>query len=145
MASQRISAFPYFPKRLILPTSSSGRGAISGTTGTVRSRCCSLSHSDHLRLSALSNFRRAAAAASANNILGYRDYDTVPEADFRTDGANSNSAAYAAAKDADRISGSRRAGASTPKPSVSTPGAGASDRVQRRCLDLRSAEQGGTC
>ncbi|MAO96179.1 MAG: hypothetical protein CL803_07380 [Citromicrobium sp.] len=86
-----------------------------------------------------------AAAASANNILGYRDYDTVPEADFRADGANSNSAAYAAAKDADRISGSRRAGASTPKPSVSTPGAGASDRVQRRCLDLRSAEQGGTC
>jgi hypothetical protein len=68
------------------------------------------------------------AAAAAANVLGHDDYDAVPG-----DGANSNSGAYAAARDADRASGSRPSSAATPKPRVGTPGWEEEDRVERRC------------
>lgn len=77
------------------------------------------------------------AAAAAENILGADDYDAVPI----RDGANSNSGAYAAASDADGVSGSRAPTAQTPKPSVGTPGWDEAHRVERRCSVIGSRIQ----
>ena len=72
------------------------------------------------------------AAQAARNVLGHPNYSIMPWPDPGED-ANSNSAAVAAARDADRASGSRPANAPTPLPTVGTPGSGQSRVVVRIC------------
>lgn len=93
------------PKRLGATDYPEDRKSWRDTKGSDRSRYAEIDADDPV----------ADAAASAT--IGYPDYDAVPG-----DGANSNSAAYRAAVEADRASGRNNPNARTPKPGVGTPG-----------------------
>lgn len=68
---------------------------------------------------------------SAQNVVGGPDYDVLPDIP-PADGTNSNSAAYRAARDADRYSGQNSRTMPTPRPAVGAPGWDEADRVTVR-------------